>query len=145
LAGGSTVKKEFECRHIPTVALSGQIVPSDLIHDNSTQLVITYIAFWSHEFYGITDGAVVQIQVADVSPDANGMFQVNLPDFSEDITASSMRQNASFYLRLRDSKTWHAIASDLDPELLDFRSEYHGLRIQSYYPSGLKFAPQPNS
>jgi len=40
-------------------------------------------------------------------------------------------------LMLRDSKTWNPIASNLEPELPEFKLEDHSLRIQSYYPGGL--------
>jgi hypothetical protein len=42
---------------------------------------------------------------------------------------------------LRDAKTWNAIVFNLEPEVPDFRSEEHCLRIQSHYPEGLNFVP----
>jgi hypothetical protein len=53
-------------------------------------------------------------------------------------------------LMLRDSKTWNPIASNLEPELPEFRLEDHSLGIQSYYPAAsihswaFLIGPDPN-
>ncbi len=145
VADDSRVHREFECQPARSVTLSGQIVPNELVRDRNAELIVSYLAFWSHEFFGIVDGAVAEFQLATVTPDANGMFQVDLPQFSADTEPPSSQRRASLRFMLRDSKTWNVIASDLVPELPEFRSEDHSLRIQSYYPSGLKFTPGPSS
>jgi hypothetical protein len=143
LAEDSIVKKEFECQPIRSVTLSGQIAPNELARDNNAELIVTYMAFWAHEFFGIVDGAVAELRLATVSPDANGMFQVDLPQFNADVTPSTSEPRASLCLMLRDSKTWNHIASNLEPEVPELRFVDHSLRIQSYYPSGLKFTAGP--
>jgi hypothetical protein len=145
LAEDSRVKQEFECQPVRSVMLSGQIVPSELVRDKNAELVITYMAFWAHEFFGIVDGAVAEIRLATVSPDANGMFQVELPLFSADVTPSSSQPRASLHVWLRNSKTWNPIASSLEPEVPELRSEDHDLQIRPDYPSGLKFTAWPSS
>lgn len=145
LEEGSRVKKEFECQPVRRVTLSGQIVPNDLILDKNAELVINYLASWSHAFFGITDGPVAVIRLATVIPDASGMFQVDLPEFREESIPSASRTKASLRLMLRDSKTWNPIAHNLEPELAELRSEDHGLRIRPDYPSGLKFIARPLS
>jgi hypothetical protein len=143
LVDDSRVNRKFECQPVRSVLLSGQIVPNELIQDKHAELIVTYMAFWSHQFFGIADGAVAEFRLATASPDMNGMFQVDLPLFSADDLASSSQSRASLRLTLRDSKTLNHIASNLEPELLEHRSEDHGLRIQSYYPNGLKFMAEP--
>jgi hypothetical protein len=143
LADDSRVNRKFDCQPVRSVMLSGQIAPNELVLDENAELIVTYMAFWSHEFFGIKDGAVAEFRLATVSPDANAMFQVELPLFSADDLASSSHSRASLRLMLRDSKTLNHIASNLEPELLEHRSEDHGLRIQSYYPNGLKFMAEP--
>jgi len=145
LADDSRVKQEFECKPVRSVVLSGQIVPRDLVQNKNAELVITYMAFWAHEFFGITDGAVAEIRLATVSPDENGMFQVDLPRFSEGAAPSSSQAGASLHLMLRDSKTWNPIAYNLEPKVIELRSADHGLRIRSAYPIGLKFTAWPSS
>jgi Carboxypeptidase regulatory-like domain len=139
LAEHSRVSQEFPCQRVKTVELSGKIVPSALVRDNHAEMVITYMAYWAHGFYGISDGFVTEFHLATVSPDADGMFQVDLPYFSADVEASSSQQRASFWLVLRDSKTWNPIASNLEPEKQELRLKEHGLRIRSHYPDDLIF------
>ena len=139
LAEHSRVSQKFPCQPVETVKLSGHIVPDALVRGTDTELVITYTAYWAHTFYGIADGFVTGFHIATVSPDANGMFQVDLPYFSVDAEASSSEQKASFRLMLRDSKTGNHIASNLEPEKQELRLQEHGLRIRSQYPDDLIF------
>jgi hypothetical protein len=142
IAQDSRIRQEFECQHVPTVTLSGQIVPIELVRDKNAELVVTYMAEWAHAFFGIADGMVTEFRLATVIPDANGTFQVELPYFNADATATSQRP-ASFRLILRDSKTWNRIASNLESEIGELKHEDHSLRIQSHYPNGLKFTAGP--
>ncbi len=143
LADDSRVEQRFECQPVQSVMLSGQIMPNQLVRDKNAELIITYMAFWAHAFFGIADGAVAEFRLATVSPDANGMFQVGLPRFSEDATPSSSQPRASLHLMLRDSKTRNPIAYNLEPDVPQLRSEDRSLRIRSDYPSGLKFTAGP--
>lgn len=143
LAEHSRVNQDFQCQRVESVRLSGSIVPTALVKDNNAELVVAYMAYWAHGFYGIADGFVTEFHLATVSPDANGMFQVDLPYFSADADASAPQQRASFRLILRDSKTWNHIASNLDPEKQELRLKEHGLRIRSHYPDDLLFTAEP--
>jgi hypothetical protein len=139
LAEHSRVNQEFQCQRAETVRLSGKIVPTALLSDKNAELAVTYMAYWAHRFYGIADGLVSEFHLATVSPDANGMFEVDLPYFSADAEASSAQQRASFRLMLRDSKTGNHIAFNLDPDKQELRLQEHGLRIRSQYPDDLIF------
>ena len=138
---GSRVKQQFECQPAAMVQLSGQIVPTELARRHNAELVVEYMAYWAHGFYGITDGMVTEFRVASVSPDSNGVFQVQLPHLTSDFGVSSPKERASFRLMLIDSKTWNPLASELESELPDLRLKGHGLPIRSHYPDGLKFTP----
>jgi hypothetical protein len=135
----SRVEQEFECQPAASVQLSGQIMPAELTRRDNAELVVHYMAYWAHGFFGIADGMVTEFQVATVSPDANGVFQVKLPYFCAAAPGSSPQPRATFRLMLRDSKTWNHIASNLEPEMSELRPEDHGLQILSHYPDGLKF------
>jgi hypothetical protein len=139
----SRLGQQFTCQPVETVKLSGHIVSDALVGYIDAELVVTYMAYWAHGLYGITDGPVTEFHLATVSPDANGMFQVDLPYFSADAEASSPQQRASFQLMLRDSKTWNLIALNLDPEKQELRLKEHGLRIRSHYPDELLFTAEP--
>ena len=140
LAEHSRVSQEFPCQPVETVKLSGHIVPDTLVRNSTNaELVVTYMAYWAHGFYGIADGFVTGFHLATISPAANGMFQVDLPYFSVDAEASSSQQRAGFRLMLRNSKTGNHIASNLEPEKQELRLQEHGLRIRSQYPDDLIF------
>lgn len=139
LVGDSRLKEKIECQRAATVQLSGQIAPPELVRENNAELVVDYMAYWAHGFFGIGDGMVTEFRLATVSPDSNGVFQVELPYFTADAADSPSQPRASFRLMLRDSKTWNHIASNLEPEMPELRLKTHGLRILSHYSDGLKF------
>jgi hypothetical protein len=137
LAGASSVSQEFLCQRVKTVELSGQIVANQLVRNDNTELVVTYMAYWAHGFYGLADGFVTQVHLASIPLGTNGTFRLDLPYFSEDSGASSSQQRASFRLTLH-SKTWDHITL-LEPDISEFKTEDHSLRIQPHYPDGLRF------
>jgi hypothetical protein len=139
LAEDSRVEQEFPCQRVATVELSGQIVPNDLVRDNNAELVVTYMAYWAHGFYGIADGFVTEFRLVTVSPDSAGMFQIELPYFAADAAALPSQRRASFQLMLRDSKTWNHIEYNLEPDVAELRLVERSLQIRSKYPEGLKF------
>lgn len=139
LAEDSSIKQEFPCEPVATVHLSGEIVPNELVRDENVELVVTYMAYWAHGFYGIVDGAVATLRLATLRPDTNGMFEVDLPYFGADAVAFSGELRASFRLMLRNSKTLNPIAANLEPNVPELRLEDGGLRIRSTYPYVLKF------
>jgi hypothetical protein len=133
----------FVCTPLPKVSLSGQ-VPSDLIEGRNAELVITYMAYWANEFFGIMDGMVPQFNIATILPEKNGILQGELPDFSAGTTMSSFRSGAELCLTLRDSKTWNPISLNLAPELAGIKFEGGCLKIESSYPGKLRFVPHPD-
>jgi hypothetical protein len=137
LSGPSTVPEEFTCRKLPSVSLSGQIAPKEALQGRRSEVRITYMAYWAHGFFGIRDGMVTTIPVATAIPDAEGSFQVQLPDFGRDPIASRADREGAFQFLLREAETWNTI-TNLEPS--DFKTAAGGLRIQSWYPPGLTFA-----
>src|SRR5580704_16152382 len=83
---------------------------------------------------------VTEFRPATVSPDSNGVFQVELPYLTADATDSSCQPCARFRLMLRDSKTWKHIASNLEPEVPELR-----LKAQGLQPLALSLRPQIHS
>jgi hypothetical protein len=63
LAEDSRVQQEFPCQRVTTVKLLGQIVANELVRDNNAELVVTYMAYWAHGFYGIADGFVTEFRL----------------------------------------------------------------------------------
>ncbi len=132
------VSTHFVCETLPKIALSGKI-ESKLPLTQDTELTVQYLAFWGNEFFGIADGMVPEFMIATVTPDSDGTFQLELPDFSADQAASPFKSCASLHLGLRDRKSGNWIALNLAPEQPEFRSEVSSLRVSASYPPGLKF------
>jgi hypothetical protein len=132
------VNTRFVCETLPKIALSGKI-ESKLPLTRDTELTVQYMASWGNEFFGIADGMVPEFMVATATPESDGTFQMEVPDFSADQTAASFKRCASLHLGLRDRKTWNWIALNLEPEQPEFRSAGRSLRVSPNYPPGLKF------
>jgi len=142
LTADSKVRQKFECQRAATVHVSGKIIPTESARGNNAELVVDYMAYWAHGFFGIADGMVTEFQLATVSPDSDGDFQVELPYFTADVAESSSQRRAGLSLTLRDSKTGNLIASNLEPQEQDLRLQEHSLRVKSHYPNGLKFTAE---
>jgi hypothetical protein len=131
-------KERFVCALLPPIRIDGEIA-SDLMRHENAELNVSYMAFWGNGFFGIADGPVTDFQVGKTTPDPDGRFRVDIPDFSADDTGSPYSGGASLRFSLRDSKTLNPIAFNLSPEQAEYQSETHELRILSSYPTGLKF------
>lgn len=138
LAQPGNVEAHFVCEVLPKVVLSGQIVGAPPLNDDA-ELRVHYLGFWVKDFFGIADGFVPEFPIATATPDANGRFYLEIPDFYHGLPASSLQRNASLELELRDRRTLNPILHDLRPQLPELRSRFGGLQIQSNYPSDLVF------
>jgi hypothetical protein len=136
LTAQSPVSREFACQQGQEVSLSGQISPNELARYGNAELVITYMARWSHGFFGITDGPVTHFEIAKITPHRDGRFNVNLPMISREATHS---EQASVCLMLRDSRTLNHIASNLEPDDGELKSEDRCLQIRTSYPAEINF------
>ena len=134
--------ERFQCSPLPKVSLSGQ-VPSDLIQNKNAELVVTYMAYWAHNFFGIADGAVAGFQLATVFPSKDGTFDVELTDFSVSANVSRFSNEGDLRLMLRDAKTRNHIALNLVPKPPSLKSDYGGLKTLSSYPRNLQFDADP--
>ena len=98
------------CRKLGTVPLTGVV----LGHPRPWELKVEfqYVGRWSHHFFGITDGSVLTLRVAEATPDRDGRFTIDLPGFANDgatksyegqatlrVTASTPGSNERYTLR----------------------------------------------
>jgi hypothetical protein len=90
--GSSRVR--FECYKLGAVWLKGVVTgyprPSELT------VRLRYLADWSHAFFGILDGAVLSLAIAEVVPDRAGRFAVEVPDFANDGVSKSHKDQAEW-------------------------------------------------
>jgi len=134
------LKVKFACLPLPSVTLSGQIPPDEMVQNRRAELVISYTAYWMCDLFGLMDCLITEFDVTSVVPNANGEFQVELPDFAVDPTPSSFKGGATLRLGLRDPDSWNSIVDQFEPVEPELQSEMHDLRILSSYPRGLRFA-----
>ena len=131
-------KVMFVCEPLPQIRIDGEISSALMRHENA-ELNVRYMAFWASDFFGIKDGPVTEFQLATTTPDLDGNFRLDIPDFSADNKNSTYPGGASLGFSLRDPKTLNPIALNLSPEGTEYQSEAQGLRILPSYPAGLKF------
>jgi len=87
------------------------------IQRRSFELVAYYMAYSSHSFFGISDGAVTQFEVARATVPTDGRCELALPDFSRDgFTADQGAQNSIRFVA-REPVTWNRLFELVTAEL----------------------------
>ena len=125
----------FGCRALPTIRLSGRILPPPK-DAGPLDIEIHYLAAWDHGFFGFFDGAVARFKVATAPLDAAGQFQVEIPDFSKDAVTT---QKIDAYLDvLVVSRSSGNIVQMVAPAG-EWRHQNLGLKILSRYDPELPF------
>jgi hypothetical protein len=138
LVDSADVQESFSCSPLRTANLVGRIQNAPL-SKKPVEVRVDYLAAWACHFFGLVDCMVPQIEVGIVKPDADGTFEIDLPDFGADPIASASEGGANFQLVLREVQTWNLIAY-LEPEIESLRSPGRSLKIVSSYPQNLVFA-----
>ena len=87
------------------------------IQRQSFELVAYYLAFSSHGFFGIADGAVTQFEVGRATVPADGRFELALPDFSRDGFSTDQSARNSIRFIARDPVTWNILFELIPAEL----------------------------
>jgi hypothetical protein len=136
LKATSNRTSNFGCRPLPTISLSGRILPLPT-DAGPLDIEILYLAAWDHAFFGFGDGAVQQFRVGTAPLNAAGEFQVDIPGFSKDIVTTQMLEAYLDVLVVGHS------GGDLVQKVLparELRYQNVGLKILSRYDSGLSFS-----
>ena len=118
---------EFE----PLPLLSYKCEIRDYKIESECIITIMYSAFWAHKFFGIMDGFVKQFELQKIEVDQNGLFSMEIPNFSFDPVTVQYRDSqwsnpAQFTFRIRAKSTGNFIGSHLVP-----------LGIDSFIPRGI--------
>jgi hypothetical protein len=145
LVGSPDTQVPFVCDPLAAVILTGRIQPGDGARDIPSEISIRYSASWECRFYGLVDCLVPQIDLGVVKPDAQGLFEIELPDFHADPVPSRFETDdgGSFSLILRHQHTLNRIAQ-LQPSEPEYRTPGGDLKVLSTYPSNLNFVtPTP--
>lgn len=124
----------FDCHKLRAVWLKGVVNG----HPNPSELTVRviYMAPWIDTFFGIADGTVLSFPIAEVVPDQDGKFAVELPDFANDSLTKSYPGQAEWSIT-----GWKTGTNDLYWLNSDApHSKMPGsLAIQPEYLEGLQF------
>jgi hypothetical protein len=122
---------EFECRPMASVSLQGKLTKSEALLKRDVEIRVNYVPYWASNFFELGDDLITTIPVVTAVPDADGRFQVNLPAFSPDPSASAVFQ---FWARERSTGN---LLGELVPQ--ESRSKFGGLQIEAGYPREMAF------
>jgi len=138
LIDAADVQQYFSCSPLGTITLLGRIRPAELQGKEPMEVRFVYMASWACRFFDLADCAVPQIEVGAVKPDADGAFEIELPNFKADPISSDLAGEAELQVVLRQIKTWN-LAAFLEPETEALRAPDRTLRIVPFYPQNLLF------
>jgi hypothetical protein len=122
---GASEARTLPCEALGKIPLHGRILAVSVDQITGVEVEINYLADWDHAFFGIADGMVTTIRLATVTPDEDGQFDVELPDFFKQTNLGK----GYFQFMLRCMATRNIVAM-LQPENtprfagLDIRSSY---------------------
>lgn len=140
--GASPREADFNCHKLPNIKLEGKIDSSAIPFDQDSEVRVQYVAPWAHQFFGITDGPIMRLDVGSVSLEPDGVFVIDLPGFASDPVSSNSHGESYFELAVRDKKTGNIRAS------LKVCEPHHvtpggDLKIELAYPTPVRFVAQP--
>lgn len=130
---GASEARTLACRPLGRVPLHERISPLSNAQTAKIEVEATYLAEWDHEFFGVTDGPVTNIHIATTTPDEEGHFEVELPDFFSQAELGV----GSFQFLLRDSTSGNIIAT-LKP--VNMAKYFNGLAVRSSYEPFVEFS-----
>jgi hypothetical protein len=105
LAQSTSRSAGIALKPLSAVRLTGRVKLPENRRVNDLKMEVVYSAYWSHRFYGITDGPVVVIKVASVRLSKDGTFSIMVPDFAADPSVNSFEDRGALRLMIRESET----------------------------------------
>jgi hypothetical protein len=105
----------FVCKELPSVLFRGRVNPSSILrgrdHDEY-DVQISLVGPWTLDFFGISDGMEDAFLLARVPAESNGVFEMQLPDFTQDETLKAAGvEDAALHFSLRERKTGNNLAT----------------------------------
>ena len=126
----------FHCTPLGDIRLQGKFSLGPTTPDQKIEVLIQYLGFWGHSFFGITDGTVLSFDVAKSAITRDGSFQLFLPNFAEDGGSSSQREDSCFAVYVRDAALGYVLAELMPPAAI---SRAGNLKIIPSYPQTIEF------
>lgn len=133
---GGTIS--IELKLLGSIPLSGEVVLARPVRGLAIEA--RYSAYWGHEFFGITDGAVPTYTVATSMIAPDGTFTLNVPDFAQDPVVASFapESRGSLRLDLRDPATGNFPYGPSSLQSIEKRGQPVQVGIASQYPRPLQ-------
>lgn len=128
-------QRKLSCKPLGAIRFRGQLLSNEVLTDKLREITVDYLAAWSHAFFGITDGMVPQFRIGTAAPNADGSFEITLPD----LASQAGMNDANFKLTLREQGTGNILAF-LQP--VEHSSETHDLKVLHEYPAVVQFTAQ---
>lgn len=121
---------QFECQHLQTTLLQGN-VPTSGLTGKDLQVEILYSCDWAPEFFKIGHGAISPLTLGKAQVGTDGSFSVELPDFAADPLWSTLSSNATLKFFLVDASKGQRVMSLNPPADL---ANGDSLKVASSYP-----------
>ena len=125
----STRQGDFQCDKLPTVQLQGIVPPPS--GREQLEVESMYVVNWASKFFGVPGASISPLALTKAPVEADGSFQMDLPDFTEDPLWQSLTKNATLLFFLEDKTTSHRIAELQAPAAL---SQGGNLKVAANYP-----------
>jgi hypothetical protein len=126
----------FHCSPVGTAKLQGKFSRGPITSGRTIEVQVRYLGYWGHRFFGIADGTVLSFNIAKFPVEANGSFQLLLPNFAENNGLPPQTEDASFSLVVRDASSGNILADLKPPAAL---SRDGDLKIIPSYPQRIEF------
>lgn len=126
----STRQGDFQCAKLPATTLNG-IVPSPS-DQQQLQVEAMYVVNWASKFFGVPGAAISPLALARAPVEADGSFQMDLPDFTVDPLWQSFANNATLMFFLEDMASGHRLGELNAPAAL---AQGGNLKVSGGYPN----------
>ncbi|MGB7760825.1 MAG: hypothetical protein WBL61_13410 [Bryobacteraceae bacterium] len=124
----------FDCRKLGTVWLKGVVTGHP--HPSELTVGLVYVANWSPRFFGFSDGPAMSLPIAEIAPDRDGRFAVEVPDFANDGVTKSYQGQAYWSVMAWQAGSNDRYWLDADGEITGFPG---ALTIDRDYSKELQF------
>ncbi|MGE5321862.1 MAG: hypothetical protein ACM3SW_03315 [Actinomycetota bacterium] len=135
----STRQGDFQCAKLPTTRLQGTVPPPS--GQEQLQVEAMYVVNWASKFFGVRGASISPLALTKAPVQADGSFQMDLPDFTLDPLWQSFAKNAVLIFFLEDKTTGHRLAELKAPAAL---ARGGNLKVAANYPE-VSFTIRQNS
>lgn len=125
----STRQGDFQCVKLPTTTLQGTVPPP--AGQQQLQVEAMYVVNWASKFFGVPGASISPLALTKAPVEADGSFQMDLPDFTADPLWQPFANNATLMFFLEDKATGHRVAELKAPAAV---AQGGNLKVAANYP-----------